>query len=72
MLCPKYTSLNRHEGETYLVDRATGVVYSNNLEDPTAVGTWSADGGVVISAEEEAAVEVAAAAAAAANNKEEL
>lgn len=62
----------KHEGETYLVDRATGVVYSNNLDDPTAVGTWSADGGVVISAEEEAVEEVVAAAAAAVNDKDEL
>jgi hypothetical protein len=38
-----------HEGTTYLVDRGgSGKVYSNNIEDPEEVGTWTKAGGVVL------------------------
>lgn len=40
----------KHEGEMYLVDKRTGIVYSNNLDDPSQIGTWSQEKGVVLGA----------------------
>ena len=37
-----------HEGTQYLVDKGNGVLYSNDMEDPEVVGSWSAEGGVVV------------------------
>ena len=37
-----------HAGVTYLVEKATGVVYTNDLDDPQAVGHWTEHGGVVL------------------------
>eukprot|EP00040_Diaphanoeca_grandis_P013536 m.68456 g.68456 ORF g.68456 m.68456 type:complete len:855 (+) comp23955_c0_seq1:215-2779(+) len=37
-----------HDGQQYLVDKRTGIVYSPNLDDPQQIGKWSEDGGVVL------------------------
>lgn len=41
----------RQGGEMYLVDKNTGIVYSNNLDDPTQIGTWSQSDGVVLNSD---------------------
>jgi hypothetical protein len=70
-----------HEGQQYLVDKGNGLVYSNNIEDPEVVGSWSEEGGVFMTPpEEEAAAtegvadgsDLAAAAAAGSGAKDEL
>ena len=36
------------DGKPYLVNKGSGVAYSNDMEDPQEVGTWSEAGGVVL------------------------
>lgn len=37
-----------HEGNIYLVEKTTGLVYTNDLDDPQVVGRWSEDDGLVL------------------------
>ena len=38
----------RQGKDVYLVDKRTGIVYSNDLDDPRAIGSWTAEQGVVL------------------------
>jgi len=51
----------RQDGEAYLVDKNTGIVYENNMEDPQQIGTWTQAGGVVLQPEPETETETATA-----------
>lgn len=41
------------EGEKYLLDKSSFLVYSSNIEDPEVVGSWTEEGGVVLGVPEE-------------------
>jgi hypothetical protein len=37
-----------HAGNVYLVEKSTGLVYTNDLDDLQVVGRWSEDEGLVL------------------------
>eukprot|EP00039_Didymoeca_costata_P014863 m.245744 g.245744 ORF g.245744 m.245744 type:complete len:854 (-) comp16109_c3_seq10:48-2609(-) len=37
-----------HQGKQYLVDKGSGIVYSNNIEDPQEIGKWTEKEGVIL------------------------